>query len=283
MFSRVRNLFLLLSFFLLGSCSQLKFAYNSADWFLKSKIENYTDFSRDQKNQISEEVDKFHSWHRANILSQYVAFLKKVKERTGGSLTAKAVSELHTEMRALYSKSIEPVVVPMVQVLLSLSDSQIDKLERNFSKAMEKVKKDTLGSSEEQEKKRFKRTLKFYERFDVDFTDDQEDQVREIMKSVPLVTSAWVEAREAKQIQLVKILRDKNKRSEQLEPFVRKWITDPQVHRATLSSEVLTAWEAATNQSIASVVGLLSEKQKARFHKKIDSMIEDFEELIADD
>src|SRR5262249_5005659 len=68
---------------LLGSsgCSTLRFAYNTADIYLRRQLGKYLDVQAAQVEEVERHIAAFLAWHRVNALPQYIQIVNEANSR----------------------------------------------------------------------------------------------------------------------------------------------------------------------------------------------------------
>ncbi|MDC0253744.1 DUF6279 family lipoprotein [Bacteriovoracales bacterium] len=149
--------------FLLGGCSQIKWAYRFSDWLIQSRLESFFDLQGEQVKRLESSLKDYKNWHRKQMLPKYSKFLRKVKKNLGvRPWDVEKVREVRKEVEKLGEETAVPWVKVSLEIYLSLSPDQIvhykKKVKERDQKRFEKIKKST---TEKLSFERMEKTLDF--------------------------------------------------------------------------------------------------------------------------
>lgn len=279
-------LFIILAIALLccGGCSTMRLSYNHADWYLRYKINDYTSFNAQQKEEIHSEVDNYMSWHRKNALPEYIVFLQDINTaiQRNGQLTTEEVARLSGEYNKLYKKTVAPTIRPAAHLLSALNSRQIEKLGKNFTRKNQKQKDETLyGSEQKNLVMRAERNIDFVERLVGRLSGDQKDKIREMSLRTPFVVKYYIEHREHNQAGLIALLNNKAG-EDKIAEFLWAWANTPEATRTPQQQQAVQSYEHAMDEMTARIYDLLTDRQKIHLRMEILAFIEDFQHLNAE-
>ncbi|MDM0105363.1 DUF6279 family lipoprotein [Variovorax sp. J22R24] len=163
----------------LAACSAVKLAYNNLPEVSYWWLDGYLDFDGAQTPRVRDELDQLLAWHRQNELPRIVGLLQKAqalapRDVTPGQ-TCEMVNEIRTRLLALAERA-EPAGA---ELAVSLTESQLQQLERKYTRINADYRKDWLDRSIE--KQREKRYEKFLERSE-DFYGRLDAEQRDLLK-----------------------------------------------------------------------------------------------------
>ncbi len=277
-----KSLFVLLAFAILAcGCSTVGLVYRNADWYLQHKIKGYTSFNATQKETIRKEVSNYMSWHRKSALPEYINFLQNLNgaAQYDGQLKAEQITLLRVHLLNLYRQTLEPAIRPFAQLLSSLDKQQIQELGRTFAENVKKHKEEVLGGNQEENlDKRAEKTLDFLKWLAGNLSDEQEQKVREMSRSLPFVSPIYIQQREINQGKLIALLND-HAGAEKIAAFLTTWMLATEMPRTSQQQRAIQSYEDATDEMIAKIHGLLTDRQKDHMHKVISSYIKDMQIL----
>lgn len=278
-----RKLILLIAFLFLplSGCGIIAIGYNYADAYLRYSVNSYASFNAAQKEVIKHEVDAYMLWHRKNMLPEYVRFLQTLQERvqTDAVLKKEEVARFRLRVRTLYIKTLQTAVRPAAKLLGGIAPVQIEELVVSFAKENNKQRSRELGgNTSEQLRKRAERTIDFLESMVGGFSDKQLDKIREMSYKLPFATAIYIAQREDNQAGLIKLLR--NNRSEgEIADFLSAWLVTPEANRSIGERNVMLAFESASDEMIANVYQILTDKQRKNLLKNIVKYIDTFQDM----
>jgi hypothetical protein len=280
-----KSLLIIIAFALFNcGCSSVSLFYRNADWYLQHKIDGYTSFNARQEETIRREISNYLDWHRKYALPEYIIFLQNLNgtAQYDGRLKAEKIALLRAQMTDLYRKSLTPAIRPAAEILSSLDSRQIQELERNLAEENKKQQREELdmGRDAYLDKRAYK-TLDFLEGLVGNLSREQRQEVKEMSRRLPLVRDIYIEQRETNQGRLIKLLRD-NAGTDKIAPFMSLCILTPDATRTAQQQHDIQAFEAASDEMIANIQGMLTIRQKAHLHKEISRYIDELQNLTTD-
>lgn len=280
-----KSLFIILALVLfICGCSTVSLFYRNADWYLQHKIAGYTSFDTRQKETIRREISDYMRWHRKYALPEYIIFLQNLNGAVqyDGQLKTGEVALLRARLMDLYRRSLVPAIRPVAQILSSLDNRQIQELGRNLAEENSKQKQEELDlDHDEYLDKRADKTVDFLEGLAGDLSDEQEHNVREMSRHLPLASRHFIRHRETNQARLIKLLNE-NAGTDRVASFMSSWILDPDATRTVQQQQDIQAFETASDEMIARIQWMLTVTQKEHMHKKISSYIDELQHLTTD-
>lgn len=281
----MKNKFLILLVIILlplSGCGIISIGYNYADVYLRYTINSYATFNNAQKEVIDKEVDRYMKWHRSNMLPQYVALLQKMQRdvQSAKMVTKEDVTKYRTEVRALYVKTFQPTVNPAADLLSGIDKQQVEEMVHSLAKENGKQReKELSGTQDEQLKKRAERTIDFLENIVGGFSDKQLEQIRTASHQLPFATAIYLQSKEDNQKRLLEMIV-KNDDKTDIATFLSLWLMMPEKFRTPEEQLVMQAFEQASDEMIANIYAMLSERQKNTLLKSIGKYIETFQNLL---
>lgn len=272
---------LAIALFFCGGCSKVTIGYNNADWILRYKINDYTSFNAQQKEEIHREVDKYMRWHRKNALPEYTLFFQGLHDavQQDKQVHAEDVTRIKSESYRLYRKTMGPFILPAARLLNTLDSRQIEELGKSLAEMNREQREESLNGSEQARlEKRAERTLDFVEDLVGNLSSEQESMIREMSLQLPFATGYFIEHREASQAGLIALLNDKAG-EDRIAAYFWQWLNAPETTRTPQQQQVIQSYERATDEMTARIYGLLTDRQKNHLRKKIMSFVEDFQSL----
>lgn len=267
-----------------AGCSAMRLSYDHADLYLRYKINDYTSFDRQQKDEIRREVDAYMYWHRRNALPDYIALLKEVYRvvERDAPLKAEDVTRVRAEYAKLYRKTVAPTIRPAAHMLSTLDSRQIEELGKTYARKNRKQKDELLyGSEPKNLTMRAERNIDLVETLVGRLSDDQGEKIRQISMRMPFVAKYYIEVREANQARLIALLKNKAG-EEKIAEFLSSWMLTPEANRTPQQQEAIQSYENAMDDMTAQIYGLLTDRQKGRLREKILTYIDDFQYLTAE-
>lgn len=279
-----KHLFIILALTLFCSgCSRVAIGYNNADWYLRYKINNYTSFNAQQRDEIHREVDDYMRWHRKNALPEYTLFLQDLYDavQQDRRVRIEDITRIKGESYKLYKKTVAPFIPPAARLLKALDKRQIEELSKSLAEMNREQRDESLsGSPLANLEKRAERTIDFVEGLVGNLSGEQEDKIREMSLRLPYATGYYIDHREANQARLIALLNDKAG-EDKIAVYLWLWLNAPEATRTPQQQHVIQSYDSAIDEMTARIYELLTDHQKDHLRKKILSYIEDFQRLSA--
>jgi hypothetical protein len=172
---------------LLTGCTNSKLIigplYNRLDDQTRSEFKKLGDFNEIQNEQFEQAVGTFHVWHRQSEMPKYAALLQEIADSisTSGATNQEDVTRW-AKTTEQYSRSVREChpVNYLFDLIRSLSDKQINFIERRFNNERQKNRERySTQTREERIERRLKNIVKWSGRLGLDFTNAQRDILRE--------------------------------------------------------------------------------------------------------
>ena len=159
----------LLLLFTLTGCGTTRLAYNNAPSLAYWWLEAYFDFDAAQTLRVRADLHTAHAWHRKDELPLVAAELAKFKARALQNTTPEQTCKLAADVQARVQAPLERLAPTIAAIAPSLSDAQLQHLEREFDKRNRSWREEYLdGPPDERIDQRLKqaagRTESFYGR-----------------------------------------------------------------------------------------------------------------------
>jgi hypothetical protein len=139
-------------------CSTVRLAYNQAPLAAYWYLDDYVDFSDEQKPVVKAALNELHHWHRQTQLPAYIETLQKMQRQMTEPLTPARACEFYQEVQDRLMMSLEgavrfdqnPAASFNLQKLATLDRNQLLNMERKFAKSNAKYREDYLSGSPRQ-------------------------------------------------------------------------------------------------------------------------------------
>lgn len=170
--SLCKNLLKIISLALLiisvQGCSTVRLGYNQAPLAAYWYLDDYVDFSEEQKPAVKAALNELHQWHRQTQLPAYIETLQKMQRQMSEPLTPAKACEFYQEVQERIMMSLEgavrldqtPAASFKLQKLATLDRNQLLTMERKFAKSNAKYREDYLtGSPRQMAEKRLEQAV----------------------------------------------------------------------------------------------------------------------------
>lgn len=268
---------------LVAGCSGMtRLAYNNADMWLRKVAGDYFDLDATQSDELKGRLRRFHAWHRANELPQYVAFLRIAERRFTRGLTPEDVAWGMTTVRARFRAVAAKAAEEAAPMLSGLSQDQITVLERKLAENNVKYVRENLPADERRRMRvQTRRMVESLRQWTGDLTRDQEARVEGFVRAHDRFAQMRFDDRLRGQREAIALLR-KRLPAKELAPRLAQHFTDPDTRRSDDYRREEKRWEADFGRLLAELSGTLSAEQRAHVVKSIESYADDFSILAGD-
>jgi hypothetical protein len=189
----------------LGACSAIKLAYNNLPELSYWWLDGYLDFDGTQTPKVRDELAQLLDWHRQNELPRIAELLKEAQALAPGEVTPAQACALADRIRERLLAVTERAEPAGTELALSLTDAQLQQLERKYAKNNATYRKDWLDRTPAQvHEKRYDQFLDRTEDFYGRLTTEQRDLLKQqVAQSVFNPQLADAERRKRQQEALV--------------------------------------------------------------------------------
>ncbi|WP_307695562.1 DUF6279 family lipoprotein [Variovorax boronicumulans] len=189
----------------LGACSAVKLAYNNLPELSYWWLDGYFDFDGAQTPKVRDELTQLLAWHRQNELPRIIGLLQEAQGLASAEVTPAQACQLADRVRERLLAVTERAEAASAELVLSLSETQLQQLERKYAKNNTEYRKDWLDRSPAQvQEKRYDQFLERQEDFYGRLTTEQRALLRQqVAQSVFSPRLAFEERRLRQQEALV--------------------------------------------------------------------------------
>ena len=160
----------------LAACSAVRLAYNNLPTVSYWWLDGYLDFDSEQKPKVRDELAQLLAWHRQNELPRIATLLQEAQALAPGEVTPAQVCTMADRIRERLLAVTDRAETAGAQLALSLTDAQLQQLERKYAKNNADYRKNWLDRTPAQvQEKRYDqfldRTEDFYGRLSTEPRD----------------------------------------------------------------------------------------------------------------
>lgn len=171
---------------LLNACSTLQLGYHQAPRLLYWWIDDQVDLNDAQTVRLRKDIDAFLAWHRSEELPRYAERLARWQTMATGSVSAQQVCAEFDALREAWQRLSARGAEPLARLAATLSPEQLQHLERQQDKAMERFAREHLrGDATERLERRVERAQDLYDILYGHLSDEQRDLLRENLRASP--------------------------------------------------------------------------------------------------
>jgi hypothetical protein len=163
----------------LAACSTVKLAYNNLPELSYWWLDAYLDFDDSQTPKVRDELAHLLSWHRQNELPRVLGVLQEAQALAPSDVTAAEACRMADQIRERLLAAVEHAEPAGTELALSLTDAQLQQLERKYAKNNAEYRKEWLDrSATHVQEKRYEKFLDRLEDFYGRLAPQQRDLVR---------------------------------------------------------------------------------------------------------
>jgi hypothetical protein len=184
----------------LSGCSTLRLAYNTAPELAYLWLDNLVDFNEEQTQQVRDSLAAWFKWNRTTQLNEYAALLARIHTQMPEPVTPALACRWFDELSARLRVGFEHAVPAAAELVLGLSPSQLQHLERRYAKRNAEYRSEFLQASpterlEASVKRVVDRAELVYGRLD----DAQRERIASVAAASPFDPELWLAERKARQ------------------------------------------------------------------------------------
>lgn len=264
----------------LAGCSVARVAYTNAPPAVAWMVDDWFDLHEGQKAWVRERTTRLLAWHRASELPEYERFLQEIAMRVARGIREEDARWAFQGGRALYRRAMDHLVPDMADFLMQVTPEQVAYLERKFDKDNERAFAEAGATPKERADKRARRFVERLEDWTGRLSPAQRELVAGRVKAMPDITDDWLADRQARQGELLTLLRAKPSR-EAMAAGVRRLVLDADSWRRP---EYLAKMRQRDEQAFALVAALdatFDAGQRANIQKRVRGYAADVAYLMA--
>jgi hypothetical protein len=280
-------LLLLLAALAIASCTRLAYmnlalAYSNATHLVAWSADDYFDLSHEQKDFVHARVERAMAWHRSRELPEYRRFLASVAERSGRPFSDEEVAQAWTDVRADYRRVLEHLLPDAAELLASLDERQLARMQRRFDDDDRRfVKESTRGTPAERQARTAKKAIGHLEEWVGRLEDSQRALVGEWARALPPLVEERLADRRYRQSEALALARTRDRA--RIAAGLHRLLLQTQAWRRPELREKLGTRERSTLHMIAALSATLSPAQRAHLQHRLRGYMQDITRLAASD
>lgn len=163
----------------LAACSVIKLAYNNLPEVSYWWLDSYVDFDSTQTPRVRDGLTQVLEWHRQNELPKVVDLLRQTRTLAGDDVTPAQTCALVEAIQARLLALAERAVSAGADVALTLTDAQLNHIERKYARINADYRKEWVDlSPKDQREKRYEQFIERSEDFYGPLDPAQRDLLR---------------------------------------------------------------------------------------------------------
>lgn len=274
----LRRCVIALLLLLLVGCSSTTFFYNRLDHLLPWYIERYVDLDRSQRQLLDAQLAPLLTWHRREELPRYVALLDEFRAALDQPVTTATLQYFSEGMEDAWERLRDRSMDELLALGSDLSDEQVQEFFTYLDRRQDKLEDKYLPRDDEEF---YDDTLDEMRDFAEDYlgrlSRQQRQDLEQAVRALHRTDRDWL----AERAQSIALLRIEQSRSAGWQERVRTLAQDWESRVPEATQQRYDHNSAVMHEALAALIDGRSEKQDRRLRRRLDSLREDFEQLIA--
>ncbi|MBT5630917.1 DUF6279 family lipoprotein [Oceanospirillaceae bacterium] len=256
-----------------------KLAYDFLDWGLYWELRDYVKFNRDQRFRVKDEISQLIDWHRSEELPQYADQLEKLSKELKSGITVGQLEEFSNNLRDSWQRIVIKTLPAAVDIISNLTDEQVnDFLKMLIEKEGDDAKKIEKGTHVRTVKKREAYVSKKI----VDVIGKLNEDQKSLIAQWALSMKPTQELSLAQAIQwrtrMQTVLAERHN-EQQMEDNLMVLFANPEQLRSASYRRVIEKNKRLIMQLLFDLNRTLTNQQRSKLIKKLQSYINDFRDL----
>ena len=256
-----------------------KLAYDFLDWGLYWELKDYVKFTRDQRFRVKDEISQLIDWHRSEELPQYADQLEKLSKELESGITVEQLEESYNNLRDSWQRIVIKTLPAAVDIISNLTDEQVnDFLKMLIEKEGDDAKKIEKGTHVRTVKKREAYVSKKI----VDVIGKLNEDQKSLIAQWALSMKPTQELSLAQAIQwrtrMQTVLAERHN-EQQMEDNLMVLFANPEQLRSASYRRVIEKNKRLIMQLLFDLNRTLTNQQRSKLIKKLQSYINDFRDL----
>jgi uncharacterized membrane-anchored protein YhcB (DUF1043 family) len=209
---------------LLGGCSGMRLAYNTADFFIERYADDYLGLDSAQMQRWSPQLDAALARHRQQELPYLAAFFDSVQNDARKGFSRADVACLLDQFETIYRRHFTLAAGTAAPLLAELNPEQVDALAQTFQEEAREDAEEAARPLRERVDKRVERYADNLRWWVGDLSERQRRIVRDVVTDLP-DSATWYAYRDRKRGELIRLLR-RGASPARIESFLTDWLVD---------------------------------------------------------
>jgi hypothetical protein len=272
----------LILLFSLNACST-KVSYFFLDWAIEWEIEEYVNLDKSQQKQFDALVKKFLVWHREVELPKYSAQLQELLQLLQqDKLTPELWVSQVDQAKAHWFRIFHFLLPELVPMMASLSDEQVTEIIAQLKKEEQELSDEYAGKSQaELIEKSDKSLIEQADDWLGSVTDEQKALIHQNNSQRLATLDMWLEYRH-EWLRLFEQALSRRDNSHLLTQNMIILMTQPDNLKSEIHKQKLLKNTENFGALLINLNHTLQDKQRKKFNKKLNVLIDDLNELSLD-
>lgn len=272
----------LILLFSLNACST-KVSYFFLDWAIEWEVEEYVNLDKSQQKQFDALVEKFLVWHREVELPKYSAQLQELLQLLQqDKLTTELWVSQVDQAKAHWFRIFHFLLPELVPLMASLSDVQVTEIIAQLKKEEQELSDEYAGKSQaELIEKSDKSLIEQADDWLGSLTDEQKALIHQNNSQRLATLDMWLEYRH-EWLRVFEQALSRRDNSHLLTQNMIMLMTQPDNLKSEIHKQKLLKNTENFGALLINLNHTLQDKQRKKFNKKLNALINDLNELSLD-
>ena len=256
-----------------------KLAYDFLDWGLYWELRDYVKFNRDQRFRVKDEISQLIDWHRSEELPQYADQLEKLSKELKSGITVEQLEESYNNLRDSWQRIVIKTLPATVDIISNLNDEQVnDFFEMLIEKEGDDAKKIEKGTNARTLKKREAYVSKKIVGVIGKLNEDQKSLIAQWALSMKPTQELSLAQAIQWRTRMQTVLAERHN-EQQMEDNLMVLFANPEQLRSASYRRVIEKNKRLIMQLLFDLNRTLTNQQRSKLIKKLQSYINDFRDL----
>jgi hypothetical protein len=274
-----RTLLAVLAISIFASGCTIKLAYNFLDWGLYWQMEDYVKFNRDQSSLVKDELSKLVDWHRSDELPKYADQLEKLSNGLENGLTVEQLDDTYNSLSIGWQRIVIKTLPAATDIMSKLTDQQVNDF---FEILIEEEQDDARDIERDTEEKLSEERAEYLSKKISDLIGKLNDEQKtlivqwapRIQPTAQLSLDHTIQLRIKMQSTMVE-----RQNKQQLEETLLVLFANPDQLWSDKYRRAIEKNQHLVMQLIFDINQTLTDKQRRKLVRKLNSFIEDLRDL----
>lgn len=263
------------SFTCLTACSRLDIAFNWADTFIASKVDDYFDISSKQsaalKKSLHQDIEKI----KTGVLPKWIDNAKELEQDISkGTLSEAKI----TSVFSLVMKNVEQFTAHFADTAVNFISTANPKQLAYFTKALHEKNNEDLEkfhNTKKYQKDYKEKYHKYFEMFLGSLTDSQKALIEKHISESPFPLELKVKNKE---LVFQKFIKESGS-SESMKKFVRDFYAHPEVYTDPQYQQAFTEYQKNLQRLVVGILMNLTAQQKKELLENLQEKVTQLEKI----
>lgn len=290
MFKKIKTqLVVIFSVALLSSCS-FTFVYNHLDWWAGWYLDDYVSLDNDQQQAFDDAFERLHLWHRKTQLIAYKTQVEQLKDDVNNGINKEQLAFHLTELKnhwQVFRAQLKPDLIALSQLLSAEQRQELDTNiqqmnQERYQEYQDDYYNQDIFAQEKWQKERCKEQQASLKKWFGKLTTAQKTQICQLSSTYTPSFNYWYQYRVNWQQAFSKLITPSTLQKD-FELQFAELITNPEQFRDLQYQQVIDQNNQVFIDILSYAFANMTDKQQRTFDRRINELIEDLEELAAED